>query len=91
MYSYYFKEARGKTIDMSTSAIRSAKATENGSSNGESNNNLSGGSASSAKENQTSNVVAAAAKKEKPVRQRTALYSENLPTFYVGAGNNSEL
>ena len=89
MYCYYFKEARGKTIDMSTSAIRSAKAAENGSSNGESNNLLSGGSASSAKENQTTNV--AAAKKEKPVRQRTALYSENLPTFYVGTGNNSKL
>lgn len=89
MYYYYFKEARGKTIDMSTSAIRSAKVAENGSSNGESNNLLSGGSASSAKENQTTNVVAA--KKDKPVRQRTALYSENLPTFYVGAGNNSEL
>ena len=27
-------------------------------------------------------------KKEK---KRAALYSENLPTFYVGAGNNSEL
>lgn len=90
MYCYYFKEARGKTIDMSTSAIRSAKAAENGSSNGES-NNLSGGSASSAKENQTTNVAPAAPKKDKPVRQRTALYSENLPTFYVGAGNNSEL
>lgn len=85
MYCYYFKEARGKTIDMSsTSAIRSAKTAESG----ESNSNPSGGSASSGKENQTTNVVA---KKDKPVRQRTALYSENLPTFYVGAGNNSEL
>lgn len=32
-----------------------------------------------------------AGKKEKPARLRTALYAENLPTFYVGQGNNSEL
>jgi hypothetical protein len=27
----------------------------------------------------------------KEKKKRTALYSENLPTFYVGQGNNSEL
>ena len=36
------------------------------------------------KSNQTSNDV----KKDK---KRQALYTENFPTFYVGAGNNSEL
>ena len=27
----------------------------------------------------------------KEKKKRTALYTENLPTFYVGQGNNSEL
>lgn len=30
-------------------------------------------------------------KTDKSARQRTALYTENLPTFYVGPGNNAEL
>lgn len=31
-------------------------------------------------------------KQTKPeAKKRTALYTENLPTFYVGAGNNAEL
>lgn len=47
----------------------------------------------------TSNETNTAQQKSSPMavnepkkdKKRTALYSENLPTFYVGAGNNSEL
>lgn len=29
--------------------------------------------------------------KDSKSHKRTALYTENLPTFYVGVGNNAEL
>ena len=64
---------------MSTMVIKTLKsASESGAAGTES----SGGSTS---------IKEATVKKEKPARLRTALYAENLPTFYVGQGNNSEL
>jgi hypothetical protein len=40
----------------------------------------------------TKNEETSVAKQTKPeAKKRTALYTENLPTFYVGAGNNAEL
>jgi hypothetical protein len=36
-------------------------------------------------------AVKTVSKDAKTHKQRAALYTENLPTFYVGTGNNAEL
>ena len=42
-------------------------------------------SASKTKPNETANDA------KKPEKKRSGLYDQNVPTFYVGAGNNPEL
>ena len=45
----------------------------------------------STKPNEENASAKPAAPPQKEKHKRTALYTENLPTFYVGAGNNAEL
>ena len=41
--------------------------------------------------NKQNEETAKAPTQTKEKHKRTALYTENLPTFYVGSGNNAEL
>ena len=46
---------------------------------------------SKANEENTTSAKPAVASPQKEKHKRTALYTENLPTFFVGPGNNAEL
>ena len=95
----YAKSGVKTVVEVSGNGMTSASDSTHNNTHSHSYNNhhssgggVSFGSATAGKENaSSSSATLASAKKDKPVRQRTALYSEYLPTFYVGAGNNSEL